>query len=194
MSQPPCKIIPPARYADYVGELELTTHHRVTTSTSAALTPTMSTSSPLPGSSPPPPMDTEDTLWSSPTAADPSQAQRSLKRPAHSLQSSASLNSIIIVSPTTSDDVLDTSAPQIKKPKTSLRALTSSNSQMSIIDIDNIDDPQDEQLNKSNVIANLQEFFIPVDPLPGQTKGHMKCDPCVWVLSFFPQLLSHHSS
>ena len=27
--------------------------------------------------------------------------------------------------------------------------------------------------------TNLQEFFIPVDPLPGQTKGHMKCDPCV---------------
>ena len=144
MSQPPCKIIPPARYADYVGELELTTHHRVTTSMSAALTPTMSTSSPLPGSSPPPPTDTEDTSWSSSTAADPSQAQRPLKRPAHSLQSSASLDSIIIVSPTTSDDVHDTSAPQIKKPKTSLRALTSSNLQMSIIDINNIDDPQDE--------------------------------------------------
>ena len=174
MSRPPRKIVLPTRYADYVGEPELTTHRRVATSTSVALTAT-TTTSPLPESSPPPPTDTEGTSM----AADPSPAQRPLKCPAYSLQSSASLDSIIVVSPTTSDDVLDTGAPQTKKPKTTLRALTSSNSQASIIDIDDIDDPQEERLNKSNAIADLQKFFIPVDPLPGQTKGRMKCDPCV---------------
>jgi hypothetical protein len=57
-------------------------------------------------------------------------------------------------------------------------SLTSSVSQTSIIDIDDIDDPQEERLNKSNATADIQEFFTGVPRLPGQIKGRMKCDPC----------------
>jgi hypothetical protein len=168
MFRPSRKIVPPARYKE--GEPELATHHRVTPSTSVALTAAESTSSPLPNSSSPPPTDTEDTS----SAADPSQAWSSLKRPAHSIRSSATLDSVVVISPTTSDDIPDP-APQTKKPKMSL---TSSVSQTSIIDIDDIDDPREEQLNKSNATADIQEFFTVVPRLPGQTKGRMKCDPC----------------
>jgi hypothetical protein len=95
-------------------------HCRVTPAMSVALTATESTSSPLPKSSSPPLTDTEDTL----SAADPSQAQSSLKRPAHSIRSSATLDSIVIILPTTSDDIPDP-VPQTKKPKMTLTSSVS---------------------------------------------------------------------
>lgn len=171
MSRPARKIVPPARYAD---NLELTSHSRAIASVSAASTAPELASSPLPGSSPPPQTDTEDTLS---LAADSSQARSSSKRPSHAIQASLSVNSVIVVSPTTSDDAPPT-APKTKKPKTSLTSGNQEDSQVSIIDIDNVEDPQDERLNKSDPTADIKYFFTLVPRLPGQSKGRMKCNLC----------------
>ena len=50
---------------------------------------------------------------------------------------------------------------------------------MSIIDIDDIDDPQDERLNRSDPTADIKFFFSPVPRLQGQSKRRMKCNLCV---------------
>ncbi|KAF8265903.1 hypothetical protein EI94DRAFT_1803773 [Lactarius quietus] len=98
MSQPARKIVPPARFTDNAGEVELTSLCRGMVSMSASVT----TSSPLPASSPPPQTDTED----------PTQSSLLLE----------SLDSVIILLPTTSDEPDGTSntTPQAKKTKTSL--------------------------------------------------------------------------
>ena len=143
-----------------------------------ALTAPDLVSSPLPASSPPPQTDMEDDS----SFADHSQAWGSPKWPSSALQESSSLDSIIILSLTTSDGAPHTSdinpAPKAKKSKT---LLTSGDLEgpMSIIDINDIDDPQDEQLNRSNPTANIKFFFSPVPRLQGQSKRCMKCNLCM---------------
>ena len=110
---PARKIIPMAKLvADNAGELELTTHRRAVASAAAAAStaPPPNFSSPLPASSPPLLTDTEDT-------ADQLQVRGSLKQTSHTLSSTLSLDSVIILSPTTSDNTPD-AAPSSKKPKT----------------------------------------------------------------------------
>ena len=139
-----------------------------TASTSTPAGPAESTSSPSPVSSPPPQTDTEDSL-----TAHPSQTWSSSKHP---IQGSASLDSVIIISPTTSDDA--STAPKTKKPKTSLTSGDRKDSQLTIIDIDDIEDPRDERLNKTKPTADINYFFTAVARLPGETKGRMSCDDC----------------
>ena len=192
MSWPSCKIIPPARYA-VDNKLEPTPHPRTVVSASVALTAPDLVSSPLPASSPPPQTDMEDDS----SFADHSQAWGSPKWPSSALQESSSLDSIIILSLTTSDGAPHTSdinpAPKAKKSKT---LLTSGDLEgpMSIIDINDIDDPQDEQLNRSNPTANIKFFFSPAPRLQGQSKRCMKCNLCVWVslcFSLKPSYVHH---
>ena len=161
--------------ADNAGELELTTHRRAVASAAAAAStaPPPNFSSPLPASSPPLLTDTEDT-------ADQLQVRGSLKQTSHTLSSTLSLDSVIILSPTTSDNTPD-AAPSSKKPKTlpaseqePLHVIAGS----SIIDIDDIDDPHHERLNKSDPTADIKFFFSLVPCIPGQAKRHMKCNIC----------------
>ena len=178
MTRPARRIVPPSRYIND-DELEPTPHHRVVTtatslstaSTSTPAGPAESTSSPSPVSSPPPQTDTEDSL-----TARPSQTRSSSKRPSHAIQASASLDSVIVISPTTSDDA--STVPKTKKPKTSLTSGDRKDSQLTIIDIDDIEDPQDERLNKTKPTADINYFFTAVARLPGDTKGRMSCDDC----------------
>ena len=178
MSQPAHKIVPPSRFNDNACEPELSSCHRDMASMFASSTTPNAASSPLPESSPPPPTDTENT---SSIAADPAQAQSSMKRPSQTTQSSLSLDSIIIVSPTTSDgpDGSPNTTPQAKKSKTSLTPVSQEDTLTSIIDIDDIEDPQDERLNKSNPTADIKYFFTAVPRVPGQPKGRMRCNLCM---------------
>lgn len=178
MTRPPRRIIPTFKLtADNAGELELASHRRVvavaSASASAALTAPEPISSPLPGSSPYPQTDTEDA--SSP-AADTSQARSSSKRPYRTAQGSLSLDSVIVLSPTSSD--VPDGAPKTKKPKASLASGDQDTSQISIIDIDDTEDPQDERLNKSDPTADIKYFFTAVPRVPGQAKRRMRCILC----------------
>jgi hypothetical protein len=121
MARPLRKIIPSSKLtADNVGELELTSHRRAIASTALIAPASELASTPLPESSPPPPTDTED---ASSITADSSQAQRALKRPSQSSlsldRSTFSFDSVIVISPTTTDDAPDT-APKAKKAKPTL--------------------------------------------------------------------------
>jgi hypothetical protein len=174
-TRPPQKIVPTAKLAaDNAGDLELTSHRRAVVCASVAFTdPQPNCSSPLPGSSPPPQTDVDDAPSPAP---DSSQGQSSTKRPSQSVKSSLSLDSVIIVSPTTSDDAPDV-APKTKKPKNS-QALGDVHADISVIDIDDIENPQDEPLNRSNASADIKQFFTVVPRLPGQVKGCMRCNLC----------------
>ena len=49
----------------------------------------------------------------------------------------------------------------------------------SITELDDIDDPNDEPLNRTDATANIKRFFMPAPRMPGQPKKRMKCDLCV---------------
>ena len=154
--------------ANNAGDLELSTHRRAVTTASAALAGPLPSSSSepspsplraLPESSPPPQTNTDDALS---VATDSFQMGRSSKQPSQAIASSPSVDSIIIVSPTTSDDL--SCAHKVKKKKTSAASgdqeLSRGLSSVSIIDIDDIDNPLDKRLNKSNPTADNKEFFF----------------------------------
>ena len=63
--------------------------------------------------------------------------------------------------------------------------ITGLHADVSIILIDDVDDPQDEHLNKTDPTADIREFFIAVPPGPGETKTCMKCNLCTYISSFF---------
>ena len=102
-----------------------------------------------------------------------------MKRPSQT-QSLLSVDSVIIVSPTTSDgpDGTPDTAPQAKKSKTSLTPVSREETLTSIIDIGDIEDPQDERVNKSDPTADIKAFFTAVPRVSGQPKGRMKCNLC----------------
>ncbi|KAH9019409.1 hypothetical protein EDB84DRAFT_1566079 [Lactarius hengduanensis] len=181
--RPSRKIIPTAKLtADNAGELELSSHRKAVASASAAskVPPpiSLSTSSPLPDSSPPPQTDTDDALS---LATDLSEVRSSSKRPSQAIRSSLSLDSITVLSHTTSD-AGDDNTPKSKKTKTSPASGVQEPSHIlpdvSIIEIDDIDNPQDERLNKSDPSADIKFFFTTVPRLPGQAKRRMKCNLC----------------
>ena len=161
--RPTRRIIPTSKLtADNAGDLELTFHRRVVASATAALTaPSSNPSSvsPLPDSSPPPQTDTDDVEL---VATDSCHTRSSSKRPSQSIADTPSVESIVIISPTTSDD--PSHAPKPKKTKTSMASgdndLSHTLSGTSIIEIDDIDHPLDERLNKTNPTADIKEFFF----------------------------------
>ena len=178
-ARPARKIFPTAKLtAENAGDLELTAHRRAVASASAALTaPPPKSSSPLPESSPPPPTDTDDATTDS---LQVQSLQTSTKRRSEAMSSSLSLDSIIVISPTTSDGG-PISTPPTKKAKISASSGQESSlvADSSIIDIDDIDDPCEERLNKSFPTADIKHFFLLVPHVPGQTKRQMKCNLCV---------------
>ncbi|KAH9166752.1 hypothetical protein EDB89DRAFT_1905937 [Lactarius sanguifluus] len=182
-TRPVRKIFPTAKLtADNAGELELASHRRAIAASVPFVAPQPkppATSSPLPESSPesPPPLtDVEDD--SSP-AADLSQTRSSSKRPSQDvIKSLHSHDSIITVSSTASDDAPDT-ARKFKKSKTAVSSgAQDAHSDVSVINIDDIGDPEDERLNRSEPTADIKHFFTILACLPGQTKRRMKCNLC----------------
>ena len=195
--RPAQKIIPTAKLAaDNTGELELTSHCRAVASASAAAlavplpnflsplpvsSPSLPVSlpslpafsPPLPASSPPPHTDTDN-------AADLVPVRGSLKQPSQVFQSSLSLDSVIILLPTTSDNAPE-AVPTAKKMKTSPLSEQAPSHVLvdsSIIKIDDIDDPHNKWLNKNDPTADIKYFFSPVPHIPGLNKQHMKCNIC----------------
>ena len=140
-TRPAQRVFPTTKLtANNTGELELATHHRAVASASVASTrPLPHSSSPLPESSPPPQTDTKD-------AANTSQLRGLLKQSSQALStvsSLLSLDSIIILSPTTSDNPHE-AGPTSKKTKTLLASgqeLSHVLADNSIIEIDDINDP-----------------------------------------------------
>ena len=66
-------------------------------------------------------------------------------------------------------------APKLKKLKTAptQAAAPVLADEPSIIEIDDDDNPINKQLNRSDAMADIKEFFIPVPCELGQEKGHM---------------------
>ncbi|KAH9051620.1 hypothetical protein EDB83DRAFT_2316751 [Lactarius deliciosus] len=135
------------------------------------------TSSPLPESSPLPPTDTEDTLSPAPHLA---HVRTSLKWP--STATIKSYDSVITVS-STSDDTSEAVLvpPKFKKPKMSPTdqepEVHTTDTNFSIIDIDDIEDLENEHLNKLHPSADIKHFFmaLPCSILkssPVQSFGH----------------------
>ena len=176
-AHPTRRIFPTAKLmADNAGKLELSVHRRAVAFTSAALTapPPPSCSSPLPESSPPPLTDTDE-------ATDSFQTGQTLsKQRSEAMSSTLSLDSIVVVSPTTSDNS-PINAPVFKKMKISPLSGQDDGhilADSSIINIDDIDNPCDERLNKSNPTADIKYFLSIVPREPGQKKRRMKCNLC----------------
>jgi hypothetical protein len=179
-SRPARRIIPTAKLtADNAGELELTSHRRAVASATETLNPPQipaQASSPLPASSPPPSTESEDAL----STADLSQARSSSKRTSdNAITSSPSLDSVISVSSS------DSNAPDpVRKPKKVKRTTTMPSGDPegppdgSVIDVDDIDDPEDERLNRSDPTADIKHFFTAIPRIPGQSKGRMRCELC----------------
>jgi hypothetical protein len=172
-TRPVRRIIPTSKLtADNAGDVELTSHRRAIASASAALTAACPPSSPSSPESSPPPTDIEE-------ASSRSQTRSSPKRPAQVVGRTLSRGSVIVVSPTTSDNESEPT-PKSKKQKTTpaSREASSVLPGSSIIDIDDIDDPHDERLNKSDPTADLKHFFSLAPRTPGQPKRRMKCNLC----------------
>ena len=75
-------------------------------------------------------------------------------------------------------DVQD-NTPKSKKTKvTPNQPATRLQHETSIIEIDNLDDPLTERLNKTNPTADIKMFFTPVPRVLGQDKGRMQCKLC----------------
>jgi hypothetical protein len=183
-TRPLRKIIPTAKLtADNAGDLELPSHRRAIAIASATVLSTTAppSSSPLPESSPPPQSDTDNA--SSPATEPSSPARLLAKRPSQALTSTPSLDSIIIISPTTSDDGHAFPDPIPKAKKTKLSAASGDEDTAvlpaaSIILIDDIEDPHKERLNKSDPTADIKQFFTLAPRSPGQSKRRMKCILC----------------
>jgi hypothetical protein len=153
--------------AQNAGELILTSHCNAVASASLAPPPPQSAASqPLPVSEPSglaAPMDLDVESSPVPVPSHPSQA--STKRPG--------------ARPTIDSDANTTNVedtPKMKKPKTtSGQGLYAD---VSIISIDDVDDPQDELVNKTDPSADIREFFITLPLAPGQEKRRVRCKLC----------------
>ena len=169
--RPARKIFPPARYTTDNAELELPSCRRAPVPSQPTSTPSMTSSLP-PSSSPPPLTDTEDDL----------PAPRSSKRRLHDpIKSTLSNDSIITVATSADDTDADTPnmAQNPKKAKVNAPGDQGEPSEISVINIDDIQDPDDERLNKSQPTADIKRFFV-AHLCPGQTTGkpRMKCTLC----------------
>ncbi len=183
-TRPARKLIRTAKLtADNAGELKLASHRRAIASAKASASAPLTapqlnsssflSSSPLPPSSPPPPTDTED---ASSSVAEMSVARISSKRPSYNpIKSSRSHDSIMTVSSSASNDIPDAAlAPKLKRPKLTV----SPGHQEPEVPIINIDDIEDEQLNKSDPTADIKYFFTKVPHVPGQVKRRLRCNLC----------------
>ena len=157
------KIKPTAKLAeDNAGDLELTSHRRAHAAASANAAPSPASPSPDPS--------TDFYVESSPDGPDPPPYRTSTKRP-HALRNSLTLSDGDF------SDVPD-AAPSAKKAKPTTKSAAGPPSDVSIISIDDVDNPQDEPLNKSDPTADIRNFFSDVPRAPGQDKDRMQCKLC----------------
>jgi hypothetical protein len=192
MSFRPSRIIRPSAklHADNVGQLEVTSHRRAVASAQVAQCGSNSTllSSPSILSSPSlPPTELPD----DPTSDDaPAQAPTpdlataiSHKQP---LASRHSTLSVLSLSTSVSNPSLDDSdsadgTTNSKRQKTNAHGSTDALSipiDVQIIDIDDVEDPRDERLNKVTPTADLKEFFTTLARVLHQPKVRAKCNLC----------------
>jgi hypothetical protein len=188
--RPSCKTYLPARYANNAGEDEARTHRHPAASSAAALShggPTPSTS--MPSDSPPPlPLDSLDSDSQDKTLAPHLAPARSTgKRAASSLNTGYARASLLsrASSPSASTDIIDNDMPAAKKAKTLRPSDTvddmGMHTDVQVMDINDVSDPREEALNKTDPTADIKFFFSPAPPAPGQTKVQMSCDLCMWV-------------
>jgi hypothetical protein len=177
-SRPVRKKVPTTKLsADNAGELELSSHRTLvaTAASSApqALPPT--TSEPQRESSNSSPADVAP-------AAQPAPSPRpSRLGPPSRLSAKRPWNPFVLDSETDTDPELvpdNTPIPKAKKAKASPEGTSKLRAEVSIISIDDVEDPRDERLNKSDPTADIREFFIAVRPGEGEDKNRMKCKLC----------------
>ena len=144
---------------DNTGDLELILHCRAHAAASAntALSPV----------SPSPAPSTDFNVESSP---DPAPNHTSTKQP-HTLH-----NSLTLSDGNVSD--VPNAAPSAKKAKPTTKSATGPPSNISIISIDDIDNPQDKLLNKTDPTTDIRNFFSKAPCALGQDKDHMQCKLC----------------
>ena len=166
--RPICKIQPTAKLtSDNAGDLVLTLHHRAVVSAGLAVpsTPSSSVSERLPSRAP---TDTDVASLPGPPP------RTSTKRP----QAHISSNMLVVDNGTSIAKVQD-DTPKSKKPKaTPGQPAAQLQHEMSIIEIDDLDDPLTEQLNKTSPTADIKMFLTPVPQVPGQNKACMQCKLC----------------
>ena len=172
MSFRPSRVIyPPARYADDASELDLSSRRRPVASTLSHGGLTMPTSTPSivssPSPSPPDDLDSDSHVDKN--------LQQTGKRPAASTTTRES-------SPATSINDNEHDMPTAKKPKTLGPSDTlddlGMHTDVQVMDIDDVSDPREEVLNKTDPAADIKFFFTTAPPAPGQTKTRMGCNLC----------------
>ncbi|KAH9027109.1 hypothetical protein EDB85DRAFT_1976911 [Lactarius pseudohatsudake] len=168
--RPARKILPTAKLtAENAANLELTSHRRAVAVASGCLAASPQPSSPVSASVSEPftsttPADV-DVESSSPG---PAPTRTSTKRPGQ-LSSHGTLD-------TDDDAAAAEDVPKAKKLKrTPGQGLQTD---VSIIEIDDVDDLQNERLNKTDPTADIKAFFTAVPRIPGQNKVRMQCGPC----------------
>ncbi|KAH9162653.1 hypothetical protein EDB89DRAFT_1913142 [Lactarius sanguifluus] len=165
------KILPTAKLrAENAGNLELTSHRRAVAVASAGLASTPQPSSPVPEpfvSTTPTDVNVEP---SSPGPG-PVPTQTSTKRPGQ-LSSHSTLD--------TDDNAgIAVDVPKAKKLKKTPGQLTTGlQTDVSIIEIDDVDDLQNERLNRTDPTADIKAFFTAVPHVLGQNKERMRCNLC----------------
>ena len=170
-SRPIRKIRPTAKLtSDNAGEILLTSHRRAIVS-AAGLAASSAPSSPVserPGSTAPTDFD---------VASSPDPPRRTSIKRAYALANIP----VVDNGADTIDVEVDTDSHKSKKSKaTSTPGQSAARPQynLSIISIDDTDDPQSERLNKTDATADIKEFFTPMPRVPGQDKVRMLCKLC----------------
>jgi hypothetical protein len=165
-SRPYRKIVPTAKLtAENAGDLVLTLHHRAVASASLAAPPPQNTPAPV---SEPSGVPTDFDVNSSPDLA----PTRILTKRPHTQPIPS--DPILIDNDADATDAED--APKAKKPKTTPGQGLQTD--VSVIEIDDVDDPQSEQLNKTEPTADIKEFFTTLPRAPGQDKRRVQCKLC----------------
>lgn len=179
--RPSRTVYPPARYADDAGGHDLSTHRRPAPSALATRdVPTTAVSTP-PDSPTPLSLDSDSQVETVAKTLAPGSApaRGTGKRAAPSHDTGYVRES----SPSTSTDIVDDDVPAAKKAKT-LRPSDTVDSlgmhtDVQVMDIDDVSDPREEALNKTDPTADLKFFFTSAPPAPGQTKVRMSCNLCM---------------
>lgn len=158
-TRPARQICLPSKYTENGDDsVVLTSHRKATTFNLVRVSPI---SEPSPSIGP-----TDADVSSSPSP----QTQTLAKRPHTSLGSH-------------SDDVASTTdaadaTPSTKRLKSIPTQAVALQNNILIISIDDVDNLQNERLNKTDPTADIKEFFIPLPLIPGQDKARVLCKPC----------------
>jgi hypothetical protein len=173
-SRPIRKSIPMAKLtADNVGDIELTSHHRAIASNQAQVA--QPENAPTPSSPSSDPLDSTSATATLEVSHTPASTKQPQARP---LVQAISIASIQTLPDTDPGDPDSDEGPKAKKAKATPHSKSALQPDLSIIEIDDGDDQQNERLNKVSKTADIRAFFMVVTLKPGQKKGYMKCTTC----------------